>query len=149
MRRPDILGIHHLKFPVAELARSLEFYERAFGAERVAAYDHIDASGRLFAYILSVPGLGAPLELRLNPGVAARHQGFDPVTLLVGDRADLTRWIEHFASHEIPHSEILVGAIGWLVVVQDPDGRRLRLYTRETHGPEEKVSWNSPWLQET
>jgi hypothetical protein len=36
--------------------------------------------------------------------------------------------------------------VGWLVVIEDPDGRRIRLYTRQTHGPELKVDWISPWI---
>jgi catechol 2,3-dioxygenase-like lactoylglutathione lyase family enzyme len=143
----NIKGIHHLKFAVAELSRSLAFYEEALGAERVGKYDHFDASGNLFAYILSVPGLGAFLELRLDPTSAERQRGFDPITLLVDNREDLARWITHFASIKVPHSDILVGAVGWLVVAEDPDGRRLRFYTAELHGPELPVSWDSPWLR--
>jgi catechol 2,3-dioxygenase-like lactoylglutathione lyase family enzyme len=146
---PELLGIHHLKFPVVDLACALDFYQRVFAAERIAAYDHIDATGRLFAYILTVPGLGTLLELRMNPAVAARHHKFDPVTLLVADREVLKQWLQHLATVGAAHSDILVGVQGWLVVIEDPDGRRLRLYTRETHGPEEPVSWDSHWLQDT
>lgn len=146
MPLPNIKGIHHLKVAVADLARALAFYEQALGAERIAKYDHVDPSGRLFAYILSVPGLGVLLELRLDPISAERQRGFDPMTLLVDSREDLTKLIAHFASLKVPHSDVLVGTIGWLVVAEDPDGRRLRFYTAEAHGPELPVSWDSPWL---
>jgi hypothetical protein len=33
-----------------------------------------------------------------------------------------------------------------LIVIQDPDGNRIRLYTLESHGPEIKPATNSPWL---
>lgn len=149
MPRPELIGIHHLKFAVENLARSLTYYERVFGAQRIAKFDHIDANGRLFAYIISIPGVDTPLELRLNAAAASRQKGFDPVTFLVDSRVDLEQWIQHFSAAKVLHSGLLVGALGWLVATEDPDGRRIRLYTRETHGPEEQVSWNSPWIQDT
>ena len=36
MTRPRIEGIHHLKFTVSDLDRSLDFYEKALGALRLA-----------------------------------------------------------------------------------------------------------------
>ena len=36
MSLPSLQGIHHLKFPVSDLDRSLGFYERALGARRVS-----------------------------------------------------------------------------------------------------------------
>jgi catechol 2,3-dioxygenase-like lactoylglutathione lyase family enzyme len=148
MPRPNLIGIHHLKFAVADLARSLDYYERVFGAQRIEKFDHIDPNGRLFAYIISIPGTDTPLELRLNASAASRQIGFDPVTFLVDSRVDLEKWINHLSVSRVPHSGLLVGALGWLVAMEDPDGRRIRLYTRETHGPEEQVSWDSPWIRD-
>jgi hypothetical protein len=37
--------------------------------------------------------------------------------------------------------------VAWLIVVQDPDGNRLRLYTLETHGPELKPEEDNPWIR--
>ncbi len=145
MTIPTFDGIHHLKFPVADLAVSLDFYERALDARRIEEYDHV-LNGLLFAMILEVPGLGTLLELRLAPDAAPRHAGFDPITLLVDKHADLESWVAHFERQGVHHSPILTGMIGWLIAIQDPDGRRIRFYTRETHGPELPVSWDSPWI---
>jgi catechol 2,3-dioxygenase-like lactoylglutathione lyase family enzyme len=145
---PHFHGIHHLKFAVADLNRSLEFYERALGARRIREFDHIDLQGRLFAYILSVPNLGAPLELRLNAVLAERQRRFDPLTMTVDTRADLADWIGHFRAVGAPHSPVLVGGTGWLIVFEDPDGRRLRFYTRESHGPELPADFGSSWVSD-
>jgi catechol 2,3-dioxygenase-like lactoylglutathione lyase family enzyme len=146
MTAPAIQGIHHLKFPVADLDRALAFYAAVFGASRIAEYDHRDGDGKLYAYILSVPNLGTALELRLNGKLASLHRGFDPITLSVGACADLQLWARRLDALGLRHSGVLVGAVGWLLVFEDPDGRRLRLYTREVHGPEETISTSREWL---
>lgn len=146
MPPPDFLGIHHLKFAVSELDRSLAFYSRALGARRLSKLDHIDAAGQLFAIILEVPNLGAALELRLSAEHAAKQKGFDPITLTVDRLADLQKWMEHFDTEGVPHSPILTGYVGWLLVFEDPDGRRIRFYTNQRHGPEVTSSTDARWL---
>jgi catechol 2,3-dioxygenase-like lactoylglutathione lyase family enzyme len=143
---PSLRGIHHLKFPVRDIATSLAFYERALGAQRVAAWDHVHADGTRYAVIVEVPGLGTRLELRHDPVAAARQRGFDPVILAVRDRADLHAWIGHLDRAGIAHSPVLTAIQAWLLVFADPDARRIRLYTLETHGPDLPPDETSPWL---
>ena len=98
-RLPPLQGIHHLKVPVSDLDASLTFYRRAFGARRIPEADHRrESDGSLYAYILAVPGLGAALELRLDPEQAERHRFFDPVTIAVSDRATLGAWDKYLLS---------------------------------------------------
>jgi catechol 2,3-dioxygenase-like lactoylglutathione lyase family enzyme len=144
--RPDIAGIHHLKFAVSDMDRSLSFYGRVLGARRLPKLDHVNAGGQLYAIILEVPNLGTPLELRLNADHAATQKGFDPVTLAVEGRADLQRWVEHLDTEQVVHSPILTALVGWLLAFEDPDGRRIRLYTKERHGPELTPSTDARWL---
>ncbi|XVU28974.1 VOC family protein [Actinoplanes sp. CA-054009] len=144
--KPGIDGIHHLKVPVSDLGASLDFYERALGARRIPDLDHRRPDGALFAYIVEVPNLGTLLELRLDPDRARLHNGFDPVTLLVQDRAALQAWDAHLTRESIAHSPVLTGLQAWLMVVPDPDGTRIRLYTAETHGPELAPDLTNPWL---
>jgi catechol 2,3-dioxygenase-like lactoylglutathione lyase family enzyme len=147
---PPLQGIHHLKLPVSDLDTSLTFYERAFGARRIPEADHRRASdGSLYAYILAVPGLGTALELRLDPARAERHRQFDPVTIAVRDRATLAAWDEYLTAQGIVHSEVITAIQAWLMVVPDPDGHRLRLYTLETHGPELTPDEDNPWVRST
>jgi hypothetical protein len=108
--------------------------------------DHYMPDGTLFAVIVDVPGLGTLLELRLDPDAARAQAYFDPVTLNVANVDALRAWIDHFAHHGLPHSPVLTGLVSWIVVVEDPDRRRLRLYSRETHGPELAPMFDNPWL---
>lgn len=146
--RPALDGLHHLKLPVVDLDRALAFYERVLGATRIPEADHHrEDDGALYALILSVPGLGAFLELRLNPEQAARQRGFDPFTIAVADRAALEHWAAFLDGIAVPHSPVLTAIQAWVLVVEDPDGHRFRLYTRETHGPDLKPDDNDPWLR--
>ena len=139
-------GIHHLKFAVSDIARGQAFYEAALGAVRLGALDHRRPDGALFAIIMRVPGLGTMLELRLNPAQATAQAGFDPVTLAVDGLADLERWAAHLDKAGLRRSAILVGLVGWVLVTEDPDGRRIRFYTAETHGPEIAMTYDEAWL---
>lgn len=149
MSRPPLHGIHHLKFPVGDLERSLGFYERALGASRVAKWDHVHQDGTRYAMILEVPGLGTRLELRLDPEAAERQRGFNPVIIAVQDRSALQAWADYLDGAGIEHSPVLAAIQAWLVVFVDPDGRQLRLYTLEMHGPELPPDEDSPWIAGT
>jgi catechol 2,3-dioxygenase-like lactoylglutathione lyase family enzyme len=145
---PPLRGIHHIKIAVSDLQRSLRFYETLFGAKRIPHADHKhEADGSLYAFILDVPNLGSKLELRLNPEQAKKHFHFDPVTIAVKDKGALEEWQSYLDKENLPHSPILVAIQAWLIVVEDPDGNRLRLYTLETHGPDIKPDEDNPWLQ--
>ena len=145
---PDIQGIHHVKLAVTDLDRSLRFYETFLGAERIPEADHHkDEDGSLYGYILKVPGLGTMLELRLNAEQAEKHRFFDQFTVAVKDREALQRWAEFLKANQLPHSPIITSIQAWLIVVEDPDQNRWRLYTLETHGQELKPEEDNPWLQ--
>jgi hypothetical protein len=96
--------------------------------------------------VVEVPGLGTPLQLRLDPERAARQTMFDPLGIAVDDRAALERWDAALTELGVLHSPVLEAVTGWLIVIQDPDGNRIRLYTLESHGPEAKPATNNPWL---
>lgn len=143
---PPLRGIHHVKLPVADLERSVDFYAAVFGAVRLVEADHVDAEGRLYAVILRVPGLDPLVELRLDPARARATTGFDPLTLAVDDRAALAAWRTHLDRLGVAHSEEIPAIRAWLVVFADPDGTRLRLYTLEQHGPEVPAAVDDPWV---
>ena len=140
-------GIHHVKLPVTDLERSTRWYGEVLGAHRLTELDHRRPDGTLFAVILDVPGLGTRLELRLDPATAAALNGYDFLTLAVADRAAVDTWIAHLDALGVHHSPPVVALVGWLLVVPDPDGLRLRLYTTQPHGLEPaRVEFDSPWL---
>ncbi|MFF3979772.1 VOC family protein [Streptomyces sp. NPDC001571] len=144
---PVPLGIHHLKLPVTDLERSARWYGKVLGAHRLTELDHRRPDGTLFAVILDVPGLGTRLELRLDPDTATALDGYDFLTLAVNDRTALDRWTAHLDALDVPHSPPVVALVGWLLVVPDPDGLRLRLYTAAPHGLDPaRIEYDSPWL---
>ena len=51
--------IHHLKFPVADLDRSVTFYEKVFNAQELVKLTHKDANGNVYAKVLQIPGFQA------------------------------------------------------------------------------------------
>ena len=146
-RPPPLDGIHHLKVFVTDLDVSLTWWKRAFGAGRDEALDHYTPEGMLFAYILSVPGIDSPVELRHDPAAARRAAGLDPVTFAVATKRDLQAWAEYLESSDIEHSGVLTAYDGWLLVTRTPDGLSIRLITRESHGWDPAhADLSSPWL---
>jgi catechol 2,3-dioxygenase-like lactoylglutathione lyase family enzyme len=146
---PSLMGIHHIKFAVSDLDRSLHFYEAFLGAKRIPQADHRRTDdGSLYAYILEVPGLGCKLELRLNPKQAEKHRLFDALTIAVRDRQALEAWHAVLTEKNIHHSPIITAVQGWLIVVDDPDQNRVRLYTLERHGSELKPDEENEWLKD-
>ena len=94
---------------------------------------------------LSLPG--ARLELRLDPATATALEGYEFLTLAVDDRAALELWITHLDTLGITHSPPVAALVGWVLVIPDPDGRRLRLYTTAPHGLDAaRIEYDSPWL---
>ena len=144
----ELKGIHHIKLPVVDLARSLAFYGTLLGLRPIPELDHRHASdGSLYAHICDVPGLGTKLELRLNPDQAEKQRRFDPITIAVADRAVLRRWTARLDELGIAHSGEIVALRAWLVTFDDPDQHRLRFYTLESHGPELTPDEDNEWLK--
>ncbi|MCU1645251.1 MAG: hypothetical protein JWN03_5526 [Nocardia sp.] len=144
---PTHSGIHHLKLPVTDLERSADWYRTVLGARRLTELDHRRGDGTLFAIILDIPGFPGRLELRLDPVIAKALNGYDLLTLSVADRVAIDDWVTRLDTLGIPHSPPIVALIGWLLVVPDPDGLRLRFYTTEPHGlGANAVEVDSPWL---
>ncbi|KZP00383.1 hypothetical protein CALVIDRAFT_595205 [Calocera viscosa TUFC12733] len=144
---PPFSGVHHFKLACSSLTRSLEFYTSIIGAARVPAYDHYDASGRLYAHILrlaptaahpethKIPVTTEPIliELRLAPesAKALGEKHVDLLTLSAPSEAAVDQWAKWFTSQGVDNSGKLRGLIGHLVVCEDPDGLRFRIYSTE------------------
>lgn len=124
-------GIHHVKLPVADPARSRDWYVRVFGM--VVEFEVVE-EGELRGVVLRDPTGTVCLAMRHAPERAAALDGFDPLALAVGTRADLHGWRDRLDSLGEPHGEIGEGKEGWaLAGLQDPDGIEIRLYTLERH----------------
>lgn len=145
--RPRLDGLRTLKFAVADCDRSLAFYQRVFGAEHIKAADHRTADGQIYAYVCRVEGLGT-LDLRLLPDHAAAARRFDPITMHVPDKAALEQWAAFLDGlDDVHHSGIFATGLSWAVAIEDPDGRVLKIFSRQGHGPEVPATPNNPWMK--
>jgi catechol 2,3-dioxygenase-like lactoylglutathione lyase family enzyme len=124
---PDLSGFHHVKLPVADLARSRDWYTSVLGLQVEIEFveDGVlkglalrDASGRL------------RLALRLDPVRAEALAGFDPIALEVPKRDDVEGWRARLDDLGEPHGGVVPGHQGGSVLVglHDPDGIEIRLY---------------------
>lgn len=127
MAEVQFTGIHHVKLPVSDLARSREWYERvlAFTVERAFP----DDDGVVRGVGGWLPGVGVPVALRQNAQAAAGNAGFDPVSFAIADRAAAEAWAAQFDALGVRHSGITAATRGWVVDVYDPDGLTIRLYS--------------------
>jgi catechol 2,3-dioxygenase-like lactoylglutathione lyase family enzyme len=133
MTSPILAGVHHVKIPVTDLARSVDWYARVFGFS--AEMEFPDADGVVRGVAGTAPGLGdVQLTFRENAKAAEGCQGFDPVSFGVADLAAVEAWAAHLDALGIPHSPAIEASVGWLLVFDDPDGLQLHLYSWAAHG---------------
>ena len=119
-------GFHHVKLPVADLARSRDWYARVLGLQT-----HIEfaESGVVMGVAMRDPGGTLDLALRHDPARAAALSGFDPVALRVPSQAALDAWRQRLEDLGEPHGGIVTGHAGRVLVgLHDPDGVEVRLY---------------------
>jgi catechol 2,3-dioxygenase-like lactoylglutathione lyase family enzyme len=122
----EISGLHHVKLPVTDVARSGDWYRRAFGFRCQFEFrEH----GRLCGVALRHPVGDVGLALREDPRRAAALAGFDVLCLAVGTRADLDALLHRLDEGGIGHGTPSPGRGGDAVDVPDPDGHVVRLHT--------------------
>ncbi|MDQ7903678.1 VOC family protein [Phytohabitans sp. ZYX-F-186] len=133
MTHPTLAGIHHIKIPVTDLARSVKWYSHVLGFQPTIEFP--DADGIVRGIAGAAPGLGDTLiAFRVNPQAANGCRGFDPVSFAVNDQADIQAWATHLDTLGVHHSPLIEASIGWLLIFDDPDGLTLHLYTWAKHG---------------
>jgi hypothetical protein len=85
-------------------------------------------------------------ELQLDPEQASRHAHFESFAIGVEDRTALEAWDAILTENAVPHSPVLIAVRGWAVVIEDPDGDRMRLQSREDHDAGLRPDEESPWV---
>src|SRR5215475_362215 len=128
---PVLAGIHHLKLPVTDLARSLEWYRSRLGYEvRVEFVEQ----GTLMGCGLGHPAGGPDLGLRLDPDRARAAAGFDYFAIGVPDKDAIGRLANRLTALGEQHAGVHWASIGWILpLLHDPDGHEVRFYTHEHH----------------
>ena len=128
---PALAGIHHLKLPVTDLARSREWYRSRLGYELQMEFVE---QGRLMGYGLAHPNGGPQLGLRLSPERARAAAGFDYFAIGVPDREAIDRLAARLTALGERHAGVHWATIGWILPqLHDPDGHEVRFYTHQQH----------------
>lgn len=128
---PALAGIHHLKLPVADLARSREWYQSRLGYQVQVKFVE---QGRLMGYAMFHPNGGPPLGLRLDPERARAAAGFDYFAIGVPDKDTIEQLAGRLAALGERHAGVHWATIGWILPeLHDPDGHEVRFYTMQHH----------------
>lgn len=121
---PQILGLHHVKVAVSDLALSRQWYERVLCVQPAIEFRDDDGSIRGVAY---TPVGEFCLALRERADVTTA--GFDPFAILVAGRAAIDGWVARLDALGVAHGPVQRGAQGWKVVAADPDGTEVAFYS--------------------
>jgi catechol 2,3-dioxygenase-like lactoylglutathione lyase family enzyme len=142
---PQLAGIHHLKLPVSNLARSREWYETRLGYR--VQIEFVE-QGQLMGYALEHPNGGPPLALRLNPERARASAGFDYFAIGVPGKQTIEQLAARLSALGEQHAGIHQATIGWILPhLHDPDGHEIRFYTHQQHtepDPDAVTTINDP-----
>jgi catechol 2,3-dioxygenase-like lactoylglutathione lyase family enzyme len=126
----EVVGYHHVKVPVSDVARSLQWYASVLGFESELEFTE---DGTLRGVALYHPVADVRLALRHDPARAAALAGFDVTAMAVGTRQDLGLVAERARAAGAVASTVERGREGWTCDLTDPDGIIVRLYTHERH----------------
>ena len=128
---PALAGVHHLKLPVTDLARSREWYHSRLGYQVQVEFVE---QGQLMGYALAHPNGGPPLGLRLDPGRARAAAGFDYFAIGVPGKETIDQLAARLTALGEQHAGVHWASIGWILPhLHDPDGHEIRFYTLQHH----------------
>jgi catechol 2,3-dioxygenase-like lactoylglutathione lyase family enzyme len=120
-------GIHHVKIPVTDLARSRDWYGSRLGYRVEVEFEE---GGRLMDLGLGHPNSGP----RLDPERSAGFAGFDFFAIGVPSRAAIEDLAQHLTALGEQHAGVRWATVGWVLPqLHDPDGHEVRFYTTEQH----------------
>ena len=130
---PALAGVHHLKLPVRDLARSRAWYASRLGYEQVIEFEE---GGTVMGCALRHPNGGPDLALRLDPARAEAAAGFDYFSIGVPDKDAIEALAGRLTAQGEAHAGVHFATIGWILPeLHDPDGHEVRFYTIEHHTP--------------
>lgn len=128
---PTLDAVHHLKLPVSDLGRSIDWYQSRLGYQVVLEFHE---NNKLTGVSMGHPKGGPGLGLALAPDRATLTAGFDYFAIGVPDRAAMLALAGHLTSLGEPHAGVHFATLGWILpMLHDPDGNEVRFYTTESH----------------
>jgi catechol 2,3-dioxygenase-like lactoylglutathione lyase family enzyme len=131
MTAPQLDGIHHIKLPVRDLARSRAWYESRLGYQTVMEFTE---QGKLMGIGMHHPNGGPEFALRLDPARAEAVAGFDYFSIGVPSKEAIEDLAARLTALGEPHAGVHFASIGWILPeLHDPDGHEVRFYTTVHH----------------
>ena len=128
---PRLDGIHHVKLPVADLDRSIDWYRSRLGYQVVIEFRE---RGERTGVSMAHPNGGPMLSLVRSPDKARAAAGFDYFAIGVPDRAGLVALAAHLSELGERHAGVHFATHGWILpMLHDPDGHEIRFYSTESH----------------
>lgn len=126
-----LTGISHTVLTVANLDRSIPWYERVLSATSIFR-GRSEPDGFEVAY-LSEPTSGLLLGLVQHDAPQAeefspRSVGLDHLAFAVEDRSQLSEWANHLDASGVHHGGLEDQPFGTGLTVADPDGIALEFY---------------------
>ena len=127
MTAPLLDGIHHLKLPVTDLARSLAWYQERLGYE--VLHEFVEGGVRM-GISMTHPNGGPDLAIRLDAERARAAAGFDYFAIGVPGRDAIDALAAALDAQGEAHDGVVRTPVGWVLLgVHDPDGHEVRFYT--------------------
>jgi catechol 2,3-dioxygenase len=127
------MGAVHLT--VADLGRSIRYYEEQIGLEVVAQDDGVATLGTGGRGLLALTELpGAP--------PARGHTGLYHFALLVPERDDLARWLAHAARDRVTLVGLSDHFVSEALYLRDPDHHGIEIYWDR---PPSRWTWRTCW----
>lgn len=130
---PAVNGVLETALYVADLDRSVAFYQRVFGFEEFFREERMSALGVAGRNVLLLFKKGGSTRPTATPGgTIPPHDGDGNLHLAFAIDADqLAAWEQWLAEQDIPiESKVQAGGGGWSLYFRDPDGHALEVATR-------------------
>ncbi len=123
----QLVGMHNVRLPVADLERSFKWYKEFLGYQRDFEFKRPD--GSVSAWALEHQDGGTPLVLVLDPDRAKSARGFPFLSFGVPDESTIRQLEARFDSKGIKHGGVHPAFVGLkLPFVEDPDGHLIGFF---------------------
>lgn len=124
---PELLGLRNVKVPVTDLPVALDWYRKVLGFRSLIEFP--DGEGVVRGVHGELPGIGAVPALREDVPAARGLGEFAIANFEVADRAALEDWVAHLDELGVEHGPIVDTPRLSLLVLRNPDGQEIHLYT--------------------
>jgi lactoylglutathione lyase len=135
-----VASIGHLALTVKDMDKSLDFYCRGLGFERVFDLKHFQTGEPWIVYVHTGKGQFIELFYGGETGYewSAVQCGFNHLCLVVDDIQEAKRQIEE-AGYALEKQPKIGGDGNWQCWIRDPDGVRIEIMQLDPNSPQKQV----------